>query len=263
MNGTTNNYTGTYTIAFPRNNSNITLGSWVIPPMLLTSNVMFSLTTYNLTLGMAELVVMQSEVQQTLANAVNNNLTVTALHTHMLFENPKVYFIHMFAVGTTQDVANALYAVVQPLVNTTNNTNSSTLVNTISNNPPQNNSITPSIITNILGPGGVANNGTYTFKFPVATILLGYIELDDSMNVGNVAQFAGTDDNAIVMGFFAVYEGPELFTLLKSLNNSPLVVTAIVNHLIEEAPKMIFVHYVGQGTSQSLAQAINSSIISY
>jgi len=152
---------------------------------------------------------------------------------------------------------------LQVLINGSNASAETTpsLISQINQNPPQNNSITPSIINNVLGPGGQANNGTFTINLGGPATFFPYnVRIGKELNVATIANFAGTDNDAIVIGQFAVYE-EDLQTLLKNIiNNTPLQITAIVNHLILETPKVIFVHFIGQGMSQNLSQAINSTL---
>ena len=73
---------------------------------------------------------------------------------------------------------------------------------------------------------------------------------------------AGTDDNAIVDGDFVVQEG-ELQAILKSLRGSGINIVAIHHHMIEETPKMIFLHYYyywGKGEATGLAKAVRAAL---
>jgi hypothetical protein len=49
-------------------------------------------------------------VLRTLANW---GITATALHTHMVGEEPTVYFIHFFADGNVDQVLNGLRAALE------------------------------------------------------------------------------------------------------------------------------------------------------
>ena len=72
---------------------------------------------------------------------------------------------------------------------------------------------------------------------------------------------AGTDDNAIVDGDLVVQEC-ELQAILKSLRGSGINIVAIHHHMIEETPKMIFLHYYywGKGEATGLAKAVRAAL---
>ena len=81
------------------------------------------------------------------------------------------------------------------------------------------------------------------------------------MGVNTWAAFAGTDDNALVDGDFAVTED-ELQAVLKSLRKDKINVVAIHQHMTHEEPRMIFFHYWGIGHAKDLAEALkNASLV--
>jgi hypothetical protein len=79
------------------------------------------------------------------------------------------------------------------------------------------------------------------------------------MGVNTWAGFAGSDDQAVVDGDFAVLEN-ELQPVLKSLRGAGINVVAIHQHMTNEEPRLIFLHYWGQGKAQDLAKAVRGAI---
>ena len=79
------------------------------------------------------------------------------------------------------------------------------------------------------------------------------------MGVNTWAAFAGTSDNAMVDGDFAVTEG-ELQTVLKSLRGSDINIVAIHQHMTNEKPRILFLHYWGKGKAIELAAAVKLSL---
>ena len=80
------------------------------------------------------------------------------------------------------------------------------------------------------------------------------------MGVNTWAAFAGSDDNAIVDGDFAVTED-ELQAVLKSLRKDKINIVAIHQHMTHEEPRMIFFHYWGRGRAKDLAEALKSAFL--
>jgi hypothetical protein len=70
-------------------------------------------------------------------------------------------------------------------------------------------------------------------------------DVGSSMGVNTWAAFAGTPDDALVVGDFAVLEG-ELQTVLKTLRGADINIVAIHQHMTGENPRMIFLHYYGR-----------------
>ena len=74
------------------------------------------------------------------------------------------------------------------------------------------------------------------------------------------AAFAGTDDNAVVDGDFAVIED-ELQPALKTLRKAGINIVAIHSHMTHENPRILFLHYWGRGSAKDLANAIKGALL--
>ena len=79
------------------------------------------------------------------------------------------------------------------------------------------------------------------------------------MGVNTWAAFAGSDDNAVVDGDFAVLED-ELQPVLKSLRKNNINIVAIHHHMTHETPRTLFLHYWGKGSAERLATALKSTL---
>jgi aspartate 1-decarboxylase len=77
--------------------------------------------------------------------------------------------------------------------------------------------------------------------------------------VNTWAAFAGTDDDAVVDGDFAVLED-ELQPVLKSLRKAGVNIVAIHSHMTHENPRILFMHYWGRGKAEELAHAVKSAL---
>jgi hypothetical protein len=84
-------------------------------------------------------------------------------------------------------------------------------------------------------------------------------EMGKEMGVNTWAAFAGSDENAVVDGDFAVLEG-ELQGALKSLRGAGINIVAIHHHMATESPRMLFLHYWGQGKAVDLAKAVKAAL---
>jgi hypothetical protein len=84
-------------------------------------------------------------------------------------------------------------------------------------------------------------------------------DVGTSMGVNTWAAFAGTPDDALVVGDFAVLEG-ELQLVLKTLRGAGINIVAIHQHMIGENPRMIFLHYYGRGKELALAEGVKAAI---
>jgi hypothetical protein len=79
------------------------------------------------------------------------------------------------------------------------------------------------------------------------------------MGVNTWAAFAGTDDDAVVDGDFAMLD-EELQGVLKALRKAGIDVVAIHHHMAGETPQYLFLHYWGRGRAEALARGVRAAL---
>ena len=84
-------------------------------------------------------------------------------------------------------------------------------------------------------------------------------DVGKEMGVNTWAAFIGSDDNAIVDGDFAVQE-KELPRVLRALRHFDINIVAIHHHMVEENPRLLFLHYWGRGKSAVLAKGLKTAL---
>src|SRR5437660_11039617 len=60
---------------------------------------------------MGDTVLFEDEVNSAMSAALDNGLSVTALHNHFFFDQPKVYFMHIEVEGSVDQLAGAVKKV--------------------------------------------------------------------------------------------------------------------------------------------------------
>jgi len=209
---------------------------------------------------MGDTVLFEDEVNAAMTAALDNGLNVTALHNHFFFDHPKVFFMHIEGEGKLDDLARA----VKKVYDTTK------AVRAAQPNPAesfsaaagqaklQKNSITAAPLAEIIGVEGESKDGMVKFTIGRPAMMHG-VKIDKDMGVNTWAAFAGTDDDAVVDGDFAVTED-ELQPVLKSLLKTHINIVAIHQHMTHEEPRIMFFHYWARGSAKSLAEAIKSGL---
>src|SRR6202040_2197912 len=114
-------------------------------------------------------------------------------------------------------------------------------------------------LNNVYGMSGEVNNGMEKFLIGRPATLHG-VRIDNAMGANTWAAFAGSDDNAVVDGDFAVTED-ELQPVLRSLLKDKINILAIHQHMTHEEPRIIFFHYWGRGSAKDLANAIKGGFL--
>jgi hypothetical protein len=124
---------------------------------------------------------------------------------------------------------------------------------------PEKNSINAAPLNEIFGVQSESKDGMVKFTIGRPAKMHG-VAVDKDMGVNTWAAFAGSDNNAIVDGDFAVTED-ELQPVLNSLLKESINIVAIHQHMTHEEPRIMFFHYWGRGPAKSLAQAVKGGLL--
>jgi hypothetical protein len=258
LKGKMNEKEGVYRVTLPRNDVKIVVDGWSMPPFMGLGTWAAFTATENGAMVMGDTVLFEDEVNAAMSAALDNGLNVTALHNHFFFDQPKVYFMHVEGEGTVDKLAGAVRKVYDS-VKQTRAANPQPKDSFGARSLPEKNSINAAPLNEIFGAQGEAKDGMVKFTFGRPAKMHG-VTLGNDMGVNTWAAFAGSDDNAIVDGDFAVTED-ELQPVLKSLLKNKINIVAIHQHMTHEEPRVIFFHYWGRSTAKELAQAVKGGFL--
>jgi hypothetical protein len=259
LKGKMNEKEGVYKVTFPRNDVKIVVDGWTMPPFMgLGTWAAFTKGVHTEAMVMGDTVLFEDEVNAAMSAALDNGLNVTALHNHFFFDRPKVYFMHIEGEGGVDQLAGAVrkvYDKIKEVRAASPQPKESFAANAL----PDKNSISADALNQIFAIKGEENNGMVKFLIGRPAMMHG-VKIDNAMGVNTWAAFAGSDDNAVVDGDFAVTED-ELQPVLKSLLKYKINIVAIHQHMTHEEPRIMFFHYWGRGTAKDLAQAIKGGFL--
>jgi Domain of Unknown Function (DUF1259) len=256
--GALNTSEGVFKVTAPRTDVKISADGWTMPPFMgLASWAAFTEGKMGGAMVMGDTVLFQDEVNPVMSVALDNGLSVTALHNHFFFDEPKIYFMHIGGEDSAEKLAASVRKVWDKIkeIRVANPQPAKTFGGVLL---PAQNSITGKTIEDILGVKGQANNGM--FKVVIGrTAKMMNTEVGKEMGVNTWAAFAGSDDNAVVDGDFAVLED-ELQSVLKTLRKDGINIVAIHNHMTHENPRVLFLHYWGRGKAAELAKSLKAAL---
>jgi len=257
--GTWNATEGVFKITSPRTDVKVSVDGWTMPPFMgIASWAAFNEGKTNDTMVMGDNVLFQDEVNPVMSAALDNGLSVTALHNHFFYDEPKVFFMHISGEGSAVQLATAIHKMWAKVkeIRAAN----SQPATTFGGAPmPATNSITGKTVEDIIGVKGQANNGMFKITIGRTTKLPCGCEMTKDMGVNTWAAFAGADDNALVDGDFAVEEN-QLQPVLKTLRHDGINIVAIHSHMTEENPRILFLHYWGRGSATDLAKSLKAAL---
>jgi uncharacterized protein DUF1259 len=254
LKGTLNQQEGVFKVNFPRTDFRpIVGGTQLVPDQGLTAWAAFTRSGDH-AMVMGDIVLLENEVNPVMSAALDNGLEVTALHNHFLWDSPKVMFMHIGGMGDEAELARAVGRVFGKLKE---------VIATKPNSPradidPAKTSFDPEDIEQIVGAAGVLKNGVYKIVIG-RTAKMGEHDVGKEMGINTWAAFAGSEQQAVVDGDFAMLEG-EVQGVLKALRRANINIVAIHNHMIGESPRYVFLHYWGVGPAEELAKGLKAAL---
>jgi uncharacterized protein DUF1259 len=116
-------------------------------------------------------------------------------------------------------------------------------------------------IDEALGRPGQKIGDIYRVGFPRTDLHVSVhgLAIKPGLALGSWAAFTGTEGNAMVMGDLVLLED-ELNLVMEKLRSAGFEISAVHNHLIDETPHVIYMHYMGQGTASELAASLRAAL---
>src|SRR5437016_5986334 len=166
LKGKMNEKEGVYKVTFPRSDVKVVVDGWTMPPFMgLGTWAAFTKGAHAEAMVMGDTVLFEDEVNPAISVALDNGLSVTALHNHFFFDQPKVFFMHIEGEGTVDKLAGA----VRKVYDTTKairgpNAKPAESFPTVGQAPiPEKNSITAGPLNEIFGMQGESKDGMVKF----------------------------------------------------------------------------------------------------
>lgn len=242
---------GAYKFGLPRGDMSVTVeGVQVKPALALGSWLAFSSPGQD-ALMMGDLVLAESEVTPVMATLGENGIEITALHNHLLHETPRVMYMHIHGHGDAVHLAAAMKKAIA-------------LTKTPPSSAPAASAtvdLDAAAIDQILGAKGKINGGVYQIGFPRAEkISEAGMPIPGSMGLATSLNFQPTGQGkAAVTGDFVLL-GSEVNPVIKALRQNGIHVTALHSHMLQEEPRLFFMHFWGNDNATQLAKGLRAAL---
>ena len=259
LKGTLNQNEETFKVSKARDDLAVSIDQSQLPPFMgLTSWATFMGGAQAPAMVMGDIVLFEDEVNPVMSAALDNGLEVTALHNHFFFDHPRVYFMHISGEGSVDSLARGVRAIFDK-EKEIRAANAEPADSFGGGRLPDKSSIDGEAITQVFNQKGDAKDGMYKIVIGREVKMACGCSVGNTMGVNTWAAFAGTPDDAVVLGDFAVLEN-ELQAVLKTLRHHGINIVAIHQHMTGETPRMMFLHYYGRGKALTLAKDVKAAI---
>ena len=254
--GTMNTAENVFKVSKPRTDIKPNVDGWTLPPFMGITSYAAFMPVVGGTMVMGDTVLLEDEVNPAMSAALDAGLEVTALHNHFFFDQPKVYFMHIGGMGDTSRMARAVRAVYDRIAQV--RSGQATPASAFPGAIPATSSISAGPIEEVFSTKSQSSNGMVKVVIGRKTTMHG-VDVGNEMGVNTWAAFAGSDQQAVVDGDFAMREN-ELQTVLKTMRAGGINIVAIHQHMTEETPRTMFLHYWGKGKAVDLAKAVKKAV---
>lgn len=244
---------GVYRVALPRSDLKVMLDGVAIKPALALGSWLAFRAMGEDAMVMGDLVLTEDEVNPVMKRLAEGGIGITALHNHLLRAEPATMYMHVDAHGDPVKLAETLHAALV--------LSKTPLGQTAAGGAPQNVDLDTATLDKSLGYEGKANGGVYQFTIPRAEKLTaGDVTIPSSMGTGIAINFQPTGNGkAAATGDFVLIAS-EVNPVLRALRENGIEVTAVHNHMLDDQPRLFFMHFWANDNANKLAKGLREAL---
>jgi hypothetical protein len=242
-----------YKVSLPRSDLHVTAGGVPVKPALaLGSWVAFKQAgSPSEAVAVGDLVLLESEVGPVIRKLQEQEIEQTAIHNHLLHESPRVMYVHIRGQGDPVKLATAIHQALG-----------------LSKTPfgesakkPESIALDTAAVNQALGQTGKVNGGVYQVSVPRAEkVTEGGMEVPPAMGVATALNFQPTGGKrAAITGDFVLI-GSEVNAVIKALRQNGIQVTALHSHMLDESPRLFFMHFWANDDAVKLATGLRAAL---
>jgi hypothetical protein len=238
----------------PRSDLHVTLDGVAIKPALALGGWVAFAPMHGEAMVMGDLVLLETEITPVMTKLLDGGLDITAIHNHILRASPATFYMHVGGHGDPEKMA----AVIRSALSASN---------TPFDPPATTAGPAPAIdldtakLEQIMGVKGTATGGVYQFTVPRRDPAMeSGMQVNTPLGGANAINFQPTGrGKAAITGDFLV-TGDEVNPLIRALRAGDIEVTAIHSHMLDEQPRMFFIHFWANDDAAKLARGVRTAL---
>jgi hypothetical protein len=244
---------GIYRVGLPRTDLKVTLDGVVLKPGFALGGWLAFKKMGEQGMVMGDLVLTMDEVAPVMTKLAAGGIEVTALHNHLLRNQPFTMYMHVLGHGDPVKLAAVMHTALAE--------SKTPISAALAAAAPPPIDLDTAAIDRTLGANGKNNGGVYQFSIPRAEpIKDNGIDVPPPMGSANAINFQPTGGGkAAITGDFVLIAG-EVNPVLKALRDHAIEVTAIHNHMLEDQPHLFFVHFWANDDAVKLAEGLKAAL---
>jgi hypothetical protein len=240
---------------FPRTDLSVTLDGVAIKPALALGGWVAFKPMHGEAMVMGDLVLLETEINPVMLKLIEGGLEITAVHNHLLRASPATFYMH---VGGHGDPAKMAAAIRDAL-----GASKTPLATPAAATAPPAIDLDTTQLDQLIGVKGQANGGVYQFGVPRRDPITeggSQIVPAGPMGVATAINFQPTGGGkAAITGDF-VLAGDEVNAVIKALRTNGIEVTAVHSHMLDEQPRLFFLHFWANDDAIRLARGLRAAL---
>jgi hypothetical protein len=240
---------------FPRSDLSVTLDGVTIKPALALGGWVAFKPAHGGAMVMGDLVLLETEINPVMAKMIASGLEITAVHNHLLRASPATFYMHVAGHGDPVKLASAIRDALAE--------SKTPLTVAAPANPPPAVDLDTAKLDRIIGVNGKANGGVYQFNVkrrdPITEdgMLLTPVA---AMGVAIAINFQPIGEGkAAITGDF-VLTSDEVNPVILALRTHGIEVTALHSHMLDEQPRLFFMHFWANDDAVKLAEGLRAAL---
>jgi hypothetical protein len=245
---------GVLRFSFPRSDLTVVADSVTLAPAFaLGSWVAFLPIANGTAMAMGDLVLTEDEVGPVMHALQAGGVEQSALHNHVLHESPRVMYMHVTAHGDPVKIAQTIRAALAQSKTPTGAPAAPAAASAAD--------LDTAAIAGVLGVHGKLNGVVYQVSVPRRErIMESGHEIPPSMGVATAINFQPIGGGrAAVTGDF-VMRAEEVNRVIRALQANGITPTALHNHMLEESPRLFFMHFWARADATTLARGLRAAL---
>ena len=198
-----------------------------------------------------DLCLLESEVNPVASKLEELGLEVTSLHNHLMHAQPNVMFMHFWGHGDAARLAAAMKAALALTATPVP--------------PPMTTLIAEPVrgteaIEKALGRKGNLNRGVLQFSIARREkITMHGMEMPPAMGMATAINFINAPKGVAATGDYVMTEA-EVDKVIRALRDANIEITALHNHMVQDSPRLVFLHFWAHGDPGTVARGLRSAL---
>jgi uncharacterized protein DUF1259 len=236
---------------FPRSDLHVTAAGVQVKPALALGGWVAMKAASGGVIATGDLVLTEDEVNPVIITLQRGGVEQTAIHHHLLHESPKVYYVHVHGQGDPLKIGRA----VRDAIAQTKAPPPSPAA------PAASIELDTTAVAKALGYAGRVNGGVYQVGVPRAEPITEHgVEIPPTMGLATAINFQPTGGGkAAITGDF-VMTGNEVNPVIRALTSHGIEVTSLHSHMLEESPRLFFMHFWANDDAIRLATGLRAAL---